>query len=154
MSDLRKAAQAAVDLWCLGALGDVDMEYLRAALAQPDESFCDTHCTWHDHYPDCALAQPKPEPEPVAWRYDEATYRPGDLRGRQWRFNLFAVCKPYLHPIQEDMVQNVTPLYAHPPQRKPLTDEQIAKIDWKDGETLHDFARAIEKAHGVGGEHE
>ena len=46
------------------------------------------------------------------------------------------------------------PLYTAPPQRKPLTDEQIAKIDWKDGETLHDFARAIEKAHGIGGEHE
>ena len=39
-----------------------------------------------------------------------------------------------------------------PPQRKPLTEEQIAQIDWKDGETLHDFARAIEKAHGIGGE--
>jgi len=38
------------------------------------------------------------------------------------------------------------------PQRKPLTDEEIAQIDWKDGETLHDFARAIEKAHGIGGE--
>ena len=36
--------------------------------------------------------------------------------------------------------------------RKPLTDDQIAQIDWKDGETLHDFARAIEKAHGIGGE--
>ena len=40
------------------------------------------------------------------------------------------------------------------PQRKPLTDEEIAQIDWKDGETLHDFARAIERAHGIGGEHE
>jgi len=37
-------------------------------------------------------------------------------------------------------------------ERKPLTDDQIAQIDWKDGETLHDFARAIEKAHGIGGE--
>ena len=34
-------------------------------------------------------------------------------------------------------------------ERKPLTDEQIAQIDWKDGETLHDFARAIERAHGI-----
>lgn len=39
-------------------------------------------------------------------------------------------------------------------KRKPLTEEQIAQIDWKDGETLHDFARAIERAHGIGGEHE
>jgi len=35
------------------------------------------------------------------------------------------------------------------PQRKPLTDEEIAQIDWKDGETLHDFARAIEREHRI-----
>lgn len=36
---------------------------LRQALAQPDpEHFCDTHCTWRDHHPDCKLAQPEQEP--------------------------------------------------------------------------------------------
>jgi hypothetical protein len=30
-----------------------------------------------------------PEPEPVAWRFDQAKYRENDLRGRQWAFNLF-----------------------------------------------------------------
>jgi hypothetical protein len=34
-------------------------------------------------------------------------------------------------------------------QRQPLTDEQISAIDWKSNETLHDFARAIEAAHGI-----
>jgi hypothetical protein len=37
-----------------------EIDELRAALAQLDESFCDSHCTWHDHHPDCALAQPEP----------------------------------------------------------------------------------------------
>ena len=48
-----------------------------------------------------------------------------------------------------------------PPQRKPLTDQE-AKVLWADvyepGHHLwilaERFARAIEKAHGIGGEHE
>jgi hypothetical protein len=44
-------------------------------------------------------------------------------------------------------------LYTAPPQRKPLTDEQI-KIIWRDIDDsdgmLMRFARAIEAAHGIG----
>jgi hypothetical protein len=108
-----------------------DVNALRAALAQPDESFCDTHCTWHNHHPDCALAQP----EPVAWirqRDNTLALSDGGVFGGDW-----------------------TPLYAHPPQRKPLTDEALMALlpgavrlppGWKD------FARAIEAAHGIGSE--
>lgn len=51
------------------------------------------------------------------------------------------------------------PLYTSPPQRQPLTDEEIAAIlsqsagvDLKlnGGDLL--FARAIERAHGIGGD--
>ena len=45
-----------------------------------------------------------------------------------------------------------TPLYAAPPQRKPLTDDQIAEICMDCSlVTPSDiyFARAIEKAHGI-----
>jgi hypothetical protein len=59
--------------------------------------------------------------EPVAWRYDQAKYRTNDLRGRQWSFNVFSQTKPFI----DEMVQNVTPLYTKPQQRKPLTDKQI-----------------------------
>jgi hypothetical protein len=48
----------------------------------------------------------------------------------------------------------VGPLYLHPPQRKPLTDDQIAEICMDCSlVTPSDiyFARAIEKAHGIGG---
>jgi hypothetical protein len=54
---------------------------------------------------------------------------------------------------------DLVPLYTSPPQSKPLTDEEIAAIlsqsagvDLKlnGGDLL--FARAIERAHGIGGE--
>lgn len=46
------------------------------------------------------------------------------------------------------------PLYTQPPQRQPLTDEEILKA-WKPYEgnaftTKYEFARAIERAHGIG----
>ena len=47
------------------------------------------------------------------------------------------------------------PLYTTPPQRKPLTDEEI-KIIWRDIDgsdgMLIRFARAIEAGHGIKGE--
>ena len=46
--------------WC--RIRKTCQKQARAALAQPDESFCDSHCTWHDHHPDCALAQPERKP--------------------------------------------------------------------------------------------
>jgi hypothetical protein len=46
-----------------------------------------------------------------------------------------------------------TPLYTAPPQRKPLTDEEISKIASTPcavvGSYVHTFARAIEAAHGI-----
>ena len=49
------------------------------------------------------------------------------------------------------------PLYTAPTKRKPLTDDEISRID--DATPFHEnvewevrFARAIERAHGIGGE--
>ena len=86
-----------------------------------------------------ALAQP--EQEPVAWRY----------RGNLHEFD------------PSDWAEgSVTPLYTTPPQRKPLSDEEIYSLAdsleiWNedDEEWILDpntFARAIEAAHGIGGE--
>ena len=90
--------------------------------------------------------------EPVAWR--DRAY--GTLMHQEW--------------------QNADPLYAHPPQRKPLTDEEIQdvmtkavqakKVSWlgyKEDEGRRytipvlspyhfQIARAIEAAHGIKGE--
>ena len=46
------------------------------------------------------------------------------------------------------------PLYAAPPQREPLTDAEIKRLydSLPSKYTLAMFARAIERAHGIGGE--
>jgi hypothetical protein len=56
----------------------------------------------------------------------------------------------------------LTPLYTHPPQHKPLTDEHVLLIGdrlWEAGHTISIpsasilwVARAIEAAHGIKGE--
>lgn len=48
-----------------------------------------------------------------------------------------------------------TPLYAQPPKRQPLSDEYIERVilNWDDVDEdmdLVEFARVIEKAHGIG----
>lgn len=50
-----------------------------------------------------------------------------------------------------------TPLYTHPPKRQPLSDEYIERIIlyWDDVDEemdLVEFARVIEKAHGISDE--
>ena len=82
-----------------------------------------------------ALAQP--EQEPVAWKTDDV-----ELYVREDKFGFYNI-----------------PLYTHPPQRKPLTDEEIGNcIDEVNltSEYGHhhfgwhkQFARAIEAAHGI-----
>ena len=79
-----------------------------------------------------ALAQP--EQEPVAWMKANDT---------EWSISFF----------EED---GYVPLFTTPPQRKPLTDEQIEAIakNYALGNPttpLH-FVRAIEAAHGIKGE--
>ena len=74
-----------------------------------------------------ALAQP--EQEPVAWMNDMGTHIDLNVSGRG------------------------TPLYTTPPQRKPLTDEEIilivAECASSHQHTDIHFARAIEAAHGI-----
>jgi hypothetical protein len=125
MSDLKQAAQELLDSWDMPFNFHPSahrFEKLRAALAQPIIS------------PE--IKGDKAEPVAYLWQHSE-TGRTRIIEKDQ----VWTASNPW---------KRVGPLYLHPPQRKPLTDEEIAKIDWKDGETLHDFARAIEKAHGIG----
>ena len=98
-----------------------------------------------------ALAEP--EQEPVAWMCsDESMTHKG--------YSRFARNKNQLWNI---------PVYISPPTRKPLTDAEIdaefdrecyVTVTFADGTrgialdkvTARDFARAIERAHGIGGE--
>ena len=111
-----------------------DIEAVKEALAQPEpwEKFCDSNCVWTDHHPDCKLA----EQEPVA-------FVKGCNRG-QWE--IFPA-KAY------QIFEREQPLYTTPPQRKPLTDEEIilivAECAASHQHTDIHFARAIEAAHGI-----
>jgi hypothetical protein len=78
-----------------------------------------------------ALAEP--EQEPVAWK--DTTY--GNLHHQN-----FGGC---------------IPLYTHPPQRKPLTDEEViehfqTQVDTGSLLSFVDGVRYAERAHGIGGE--
>jgi len=60
----------------------------------------------------------------------------------------------HLHNAEGFRFSDWTPLYTAPPQRVPLKDEQIKAL--LDGAVRlppgwRDFARAIERAHGIGG---
>ena len=90
-----------------------------------------------------ALAQP--EPEPVAWMYEWDGKR--HLTFTDQRF----IEKSHPH------FNKSSPLYTHPPQRKPLTDEEIIMLTadtWGNASIAPQlapaFARAIERAHGIG----
>jgi hypothetical protein len=101
------------------------------------------------------LAQP--EPEPVAWSYELATTM------LEHGYDGWTRCITQHKPtVPEGAIRSLTPLYTTPPQRKPLTDAEIfglyesTSFDWVQGksskwiEVL--FARAIERAHGIGSE--
>ena len=83
----------------------------------------------------------EPVQEPVAWHTeDHLTDRSATTYSKDMAYRW--ECKGW----------PVTPLYTTPPQRKPLTDEEIGAI-LEDinafGTRLYTFARAIEAAHGI-----
>lgn len=84
----------------------------------------------------------QPEPEAVAWRFDQAKYRENDLRGRQWVFNVFSQTKPYM----DEMVRNVTPLYRDPTPCQ--TCEALARTVMMD-QTSHDTAAPRKEWQGL-----
>ena len=109
-----------------------------------------------------AIREALAEPEP--WTPDDMAYRPGGLPMDAEQEPVAWYDKYGM--ITHDPFEGVTPLYAAPPTRKPLTDEDIdAEFDrecwvtvvFADGArgialdkvTARDFARAIERAHGI-----
>ena len=75
--------------------------------------------------------------EPVAWRWGVPKLKDGTF---EWRYSL--------NKTRPDSI----PLYAAPPQRKPLTDEEIERIYNRYGGEMINCAKAIERAHGIKGE--
>lgn len=97
------------------------------------------------HYAIIALreALAEPEPKPVAWMLMNDTHC--HIMATEWK------------PEDSDGWKTA-PLYAAPPARKPLTESQILELlpDAQHGWTTATYgkwvARAIERAHGVGGD--
>jgi len=122
------------------------MKAIREALAQPEQESDDLTIAYMSGFHDGKNKYaPQPEQEPVAMRYDFDGY--GWLyidngSGSNWK----------------EKIKNAEPLYTTPPQRKPLTDEQIEKIivanleTWNSKSAMASFVRAIESAHGIKGE--
>jgi hypothetical protein len=87
------------------------------------------------------------EQEPVAYMY------PADLK-RFETSECFA--DAFSISVGSPTLGTTIPLYTSPPKRQPLTDEQMDELIPDDdtpmslGEAFVKFARAIEKAHGIG----
>lgn len=106
-----------------------------------------------------AIREALAEPEP--WTPDDMAYRPGGLSMSAeqepvaWMMvNEEHGHKPTLHwKPQEDwnITWKAVPLYATPPARKPLTDEEINALELPpSGCNFRDIVRVIERAHGIG----
>ena len=121
-----------------------------------------------------ALAQP--EQEPVAWMDDYNACKCPDNEARCFSDKVFRMMQKHTdslvkrqepvakvchdldghigwNPNLKQLPNEGTPLYTTPPQRKPLTDEEINAI-WNNLIATPDYsremiARAIEAAHGI-----
>jgi hypothetical protein len=96
------------------------------------------------------LAEPEQtEQEPVAWMYDHQIEVGYD---KYTEVNIIETCA---RNLESNNCINIRPLYLAPPKREPLSVERIADL-WTDINTnsVRNFARAIEKEHGIGGGNE
>lgn len=98
---------------------------------------------WQDHHhcagiaDECKKFLRKPEPEPLGYMRDDGN---GELE---------------FSSHDDEAAFPAFPVYRESPARKPLSDDEINELVCD----LHDkdiwtFARAVEKAHGIGGGNE
>lgn len=122
MSDLRKAAQQALE--ALETKGEHHPKVYEAITALR-----------------AALAQPEQEPVAWLWQHRETGRTRVPMPDERTATDVAAAWDV------------IGPLYLAPPQRKPLTEEEIMQL-WlsqyeANREGTNNFARAIEKAHGI-----
>jgi hypothetical protein len=125
---------------------------LKAALAEPatlDEVMAGQRALAQAYENGWNAAKAEPVQEPVAWRtfdgeggYDYRTYEDNEDYAAEWAKR---------NPRHVGWVE---PLYTTPPQRKPLTEEEIQDCFYaartaKVGSVVVEIARAIEQAHGI-----
>jgi hypothetical protein len=162
---LREAAQQALEA----------MACMRDMVAHPDNlQFIDNAITA------LRTALAEPEQKPVAWANKDDLGK-FDMRVRTNCDHYHTVplyTTPPAAPVQEpvaletvyetiihwdegggkrsrrELARRIVALYTHPPQRKPLTDEEIDALPLPPSgtATVRDIVRLIERAHGIGGE--
>ena len=125
---------------CLPAEIDTAMDAIREALAEPEQE----PATWQYRW----LNPNKMDCEPFEMDWKAVAAGPGltldaaisDLEAYKDRSG--------------KSVYEVRPLYVTPPARKPLTDSEVFNLaaDYYEGYGFKavEFARAIERAHGIG----
>jgi hypothetical protein len=93
-----------------------------------------------------AWCLPESKQEPVAWMYDHQIEVGYD---KYTEVNIIETCA---RNLESNNCINIRPLYLAPPKQEPLSVERIADL-WTDINTnsVRNFARAIEKEHGIGG---
>jgi hypothetical protein len=179
MSDLRTAAQQALEAWDTYENGTVDhplsgvMEVLRAALEQPDPTNqCGETCERAKLCAICAreIEQEQPDTDCHA---QGVCQRSGYSIGGPKQDVPEAGCGTMVwmvytqdgksvrvtdNPADFTDMHRALPLYTAPPAREPLTEDEIERlIQTYSGYCQDDFAsvaRAIERAHGIGGNDE
>jgi hypothetical protein len=137
MNDLRTAAQHALE-----ALEFLSLEFFMLDPISPGRESTIKAITALR----AALAEPVEEP--VAWHY---TNNGG---GNVMHWGPSARLDADIQAAKDyPRVHKVTPLYLAPPQRKPLTDEEIQELSQqhKFYSRMEKFVRIIERAHGIGG---
>ena len=130
MSNLRQAAQQALEDICGAKLCEFNSMSSRQEMVRLMDSAITA----------LRAALAEPEQEPVAWIHEDelpSSY-PYDL----------------MFPYSKVNGVRLFPVFGPSPQRKPLTDEEILRISLDTPVDLYAFARAIERHHGIGEQHE
>ena len=144
---LRDAAQQALE-----ALEIAQDDCIHGEMAEPSPIFENAITAL-----EAALAEPTvpsdcaDSHQPVAWMY-RGIRHDGTLHENEsliWR-------PEYMDIMSEEQGAKATPLYAHPPQRQPLTIDEVEQIRAQHDHEIHGdrvmyIVRMTEKAHGIGG---
>jgi len=142
MNALEQAARMALDT----------LERLQGGCTDSDDGTVEAITVWCPEVIDALRAAlDAGQAQPVAWLCKLAQ-EDGTVK------TMFVDQDPYglrFNDIGEPSPFRVTPLYASPPARQPLTDEQIAEATGSRRDTtswliVEGITRAIERAHGIG----
>lgn len=146
MSNLRTVAQQALEVledW-ESPVALPAIVALRAALAEPALQTC--NCRWDGEMQmqQCTLHEAHVD-----------AIKEWAQRAKFAEKKLAALAEPVQKPVTR--LFGTLPVYDTPPQRKPLTEEEIDALEWAPSygnpmtlrEGLQLFARAIEQAHGI-----